>query len=126
MDEPIAIVNTNESEGKELCAKLEECHFRAVCLDSLMSLEKHLQANPCRILLLDFDSVPVSNRNIRELKRVYPGICIMGLSLSRFHPDLQESIGTHVYAMLTKPVDEDELIFLLKSIHEEDANSKDS
>jgi hypothetical protein len=43
-------------------------------------------------------------------------LCVIGVSSRRFHPELEESMRTHISACLSKPVDEGELLYWLKSI----------
>ncbi len=116
MDEPIVVVDANEEQCRELCTMLEEWHYRATPMHSLRDLETYIQATACRAVILDLDTVPVDNRVLRKLKRIDQSLCIMVLSSRPFHPELEEAMSTHIYACLTKPVDEEELGYWLKSL----------
>jgi DNA-binding NtrC family response regulator len=45
-----------------------------------------------------------------------PGVYFLCTSADRFHPDLQEALCYHIYACIKKPIDPDELIYLIQSI----------
>lgn len=126
MQEPIVVVNSDVALSKELCAVLEREHFRTTALHSLMSLDEEIQGRARRVVILDLDNLPVDNRVFRGLKRTNSGVCIIGLSTRSFHPELKEAMSSHIYACLSKPVDSDELIYWLKSICENDSDSRDS
>jgi len=69
-------------------------------------------------VILDLDSTAVQSQAIRALKKRHPHLHILGVSKLLLHPGLEELIGTHLYACLVKPLDEEELLFWLKSIAE--------
>lgn len=126
MKTAILVVDANEDEGKALCALLERKHYSAVAFQSLTNLEKHVQETRCRVILIDLDTLPVDNRLFRVIRKKNPTVHIMGLSNRSFHPELQEAMSTHIYANLSKPVDSDELIYWLRSIRENEPDSRDS
>ena len=125
MDEPIVVVDADEEQCEELCAMLEREHYRTTALHSLINLEENVHEGTCRAVILDLDTVPVGNRALRELKRKNPDIFIICLSKRKFHPELEEAISRHIYACLGKPVDPDELVYLLRSIYKNDADPRD-
>ncbi len=125
MEKEVVVLDADEKQCKELCAILEERHYRATPMHSLLDLESYIQGRGCRLVILDLDTVPVDNLALRELKRKNPGIYIVGLSKRQFHPELEEAIGSHIYACLGKPVDPDELVYWLRSIYEDDIDQKD-
>lgn len=126
MTDSILIIDQNPSEAKELCSRLEEFSFTGVCLNSLGDLEKHLEGRGGAVVLIDLDSDLVDNRGIREIKRRFPATTIMGLSNRRFHPDLKDAIETCIYAVIGKPVDSEELTFLLRSVHKKEGRGSDA
>ena len=125
MDEPIVVVDADEEQCKELRAILAHEHYRITTLHSLLNLEESIHEGTCRAVILDLDTVPVGNRALRELKRKNPEVFIICLSKRKFHPELEEAISRHIYACLGKPVDPDELVYLLRSIYENDADPRD-
>jgi hypothetical protein len=68
------------------------------------------------IFILDLDTLPVNNRLFRTLRRTNPAVCIIGLSSRPFHPELEEAMSQHIYACLSKPLDEEELFYWVKSL----------
>jgi DNA-binding NtrC family response regulator len=125
MEKEVVVLDADEKQCKELCAVLKERHYRVDPMHSLLDLESHIQGSGCRLVILDLDTIPVDNLALRELKRKNPGLYIVGLSKRQFHPELEEAIGSHIYACLGKPVDPDELVYWLRSIYEDDADQKD-
>ena len=125
MEKEIVVLDADQEQCQELCALLEGRHYRAVPMHSLPALEKYLQESECLTAICDLNTVPLENRVISELTAKNPGVFFLGLSKSRFHPDLKEAICCHLYACMNKPIDTDELIYWLKCI-EDDAGLKNT
>jgi DNA-binding NtrC family response regulator len=115
MQDPILVVSANEQHCLELCAALEGEDYPITRLDSLEHLTGGIEGCDCRLAILDLDSLPIDNRLIRKLKRKNPSLRIIGFSRRTFHPELQEAMSSHIYACLGIPVDEEELVFWVKS-----------
>jgi DNA-binding NtrC family response regulator len=115
MERPIIVVDADKGESEELCAALEQDNYRTVALDSLLHIGKKIQETACRVLILDLDNLPVDNRLITNLRRENPGLPIIGLSSSPFHPDLEEAMSSHICACLSRPPDFGELIYCIRS-----------
>ncbi len=126
MREPVVVVDSDENQCLQLCELLEAEHYKTTALNSLGSLEGALIKNGCQIILFDLDNLPVDNRLFRDIKKMNPAVRIIGISSRPFHPELQEAMSKHIYVNLSKPVDGDELVYWLKSICENDADSRDS
>lgn len=126
MHEPIMVATADKQQYLDLCAMLEEQNYKTTPVYLVTSLERNIQTSGCHVVILDLDSLPVDNRLFRNLKAKYPEIHIIGLSSRPFHPELKEAIGTHIYAILSKPIDDDELLYCLRSTCENDADSRDS
>ncbi|MEW6531745.1 MAG: hypothetical protein AB1473_12985 [Thermodesulfobacteriota bacterium] len=124
MKEPILVVDADKKSCRVLCNLLEEGQYRGVPSYSLANIQGLIDRNSCRALIMDLDTVPVENRHFRHLKNANPGLCIVAISGRPFHPELKEAIATHIYACLYKPVDPDELIYLVKSIFSNQTASK--
>ncbi|MEE8621785.1 MAG: response regulator, partial [Syntrophobacteria bacterium] len=115
MRESILVVDADEEQCHNLCAMLEREHFSTTALHSLLTLDKEMQEAGPRVVILDLDTLPVDNRLFRTLKKTNPGVCVIGLSSRPFHPELEEAMSTYIHACLGKPIDEEELVFWLKS-----------
>jgi DNA-binding NtrC family response regulator len=116
MQKTVLVVDANPDERRELCRILERNHYFAAPMADTPELTNHLKENRCDAILLDLDSLPVENRFIRNLSRENPELRVIGISSRTFHPELEEAMRAHIYACLSKPVDEDELVYWLKSI----------
>jgi DNA-binding NtrC family response regulator len=124
MRQPVLVVDSDQNECLKICGLLEAEHYKTTALHSLTSLEGTLSKSGCQIVVVDFDSLPVDNRLFRDIKKINPAVRIIGISSRSFHPELQEAMSTHIYANLGKPIDGDELFYWLKSICEDDADSR--
>ena len=118
MKTEIVIADADVKACRALNHVLKNRHFQTALKNSLKGLEKFLEKNSCRTIIIDLDTLPVNKRFFRELKRLFPMIHIIGLSEHSFHPELEEAISQHIFACVNKPVDPEEIIFLLKSINE--------
>jgi len=107
----ILVLNANVQERLSLCALLNQHHFLPIPTDSIQELENILSEGDCIAVILDLDTIPVNNRNFKELS-------------IRFHPELQDAIRHHIYACLNKPVDPDELLYWLRSMEGNDAGTE--
>ena len=116
MKSGIAILNANVDESTKLCELLEQRQFFANPVDAIPNLERHIQDTDCRLVIMDLDTLSLDMNVFRNLKRLKPSLNIIGFSSRSFHPELKEAMSNHIYACLNKPIDEDELIFCIKSL----------
>jgi DNA-binding NtrC family response regulator len=98
MRESIVVVDANEERCRELRTILTREKFQSSALHSLVNLETNL------------------HRLFRNLKKTNPSVCIIGLSSRPFHPELEEAMSKYIHACLAKPVDEEELVYWVKSV----------
>jgi DNA-binding NtrC family response regulator len=124
MKKKILVLNANAQECLSLCAFLNQHHFLTVPADSIQELENILREGDCIAVILDLDTIPVSNRIFKELSIKYPNVTFLCISAKRFHPELQDAIRHYIYACLNKPVDPDELLYWLRSMEENDAGTE--
>ena len=119
----VLIVNVDSEESAGICRMLHEADYATQILDSPAELKSRLSEKSCFAVIIDIDTVAVNNRTIRDLVSAFPAIPFLCISKERFHPNLSDSIRNHIYACLTKPIDPDELSFLLKSIRKDEPRS---
>jgi len=119
MKKKILVLSANVQESTSLCTLLNKSHFSTVPVDSIQELENILSEKDYIAVILDLDTISVSNHNLKELSITYPNVTFLCISAKRFHPELQDAIRHYIYACLNKPVDPDELLFWIKSIYEE-------
>ena len=120
MKKKILVLDANQNSSGELSNTLNSKNYPFTQTQTLSSLEGFLDSEKYVAVILDIDSIPVDNRMIRELAIKYPGVRFLCTSKDRFHPELKDAICYHIYACLNKPVDQDELLFWIKSIYAEE------
>lgn len=120
----VCILSKDEPQIEQLRSILCERHFEARVFRSLDSLKKGLSHTGCLAAIMDVDSVPVTNRMIRQLKTQFAEVSIFFTSQHRLHPDLEDALSQHIYACLSKPLDPEELDFWLKCIRDTELVSR--
>jgi len=123
MERQIILIGADEKETQKLRRLLERQRIQVTIEKSDMNLShlsQQIQDSDCQALLIDLDTMPLETNFFRDLKRKSPFLNIMGVSDRPFHPELEEAIGSYMYACLKKPVDEDEFLYLIKSIYKND------
>ena len=125
MEKAIVVVGADNKQTRELLTQLQRWKYQTVAVHSLADLTQYVQKSSCRAVIIDLDNLPVVENFFRDLKEMYPSLNIMGLSSRSFHPELEEAISNYIFACLRKPVDTDELSYLLKSIYENDPVQKE-
>ena len=116
MEKGIVVLDANKKQCQGICSFLDELNYRATPKYSVKDLSEFMQEGHCGLLILDLDTIEVDKNLFRKLKRTKPSLSIVGLSSRSFHPELQEAMSSHIYACLSKPLDEEELIFWVKSL----------
>ena len=110
------MVDADNAQCRNLCCVLEREHFATTAFHSLLNVEREIRESGRQVVVMDLDTLPVNNRLFRTLRRKNPGVCIIALSSRPFHPELKEAMSQHIYACLSKPLDEEELVFWVKSL----------
>ncbi len=116
LNQSITLFQIEGDQRQELTVILKTSGFQVLQCHSISGLEKRGPGKKSGIVILDLDDPPVNNRLIRDIKRKHPTLQIIGISGRSFHPELKEAITNHIYACLCKPVDPEELAYLVKSI----------
>ncbi|MBU0464460.1 MAG: hypothetical protein KKD21_04615 [Proteobacteria bacterium] len=115
----IIIVGENEQECRGLINLIEEEKYKGITVKTISALKAYLSEKKCMVVLIDIDTVPVENRELRELTIKYSQNSFLCMSNDKYHPELKEAICYHIYACINKPVNPDELFFLLRSIRDD-------
>ena len=116
-DIPVLIADADRKHCRTICTMLKGYGFRTESVYSLSSLERHLMRAKRLAVVLDFDSLSIDKRIVRWISTNHPGVSFLGLSDHRFGPEFKEAVCHHLYACLKKPIDPDELIYLVRSIY---------
>ncbi|MCA1743202.1 MAG: hypothetical protein ABR542_02130 [Desulfonatronovibrio sp.] len=81
---------------------------------------KECQSSACmrvlKLIIVDLDLPEINNSFISSLKRDNPQSWIFGISSSRYHPHLKDSFRSSLFGVISKPLDEEELAYCLKSL----------
>ncbi len=124
MEKKVILLDSDEKQSLAFCAVLESRDYQTTKIHSMADLDRCLQEGNCLATIIDLDTIAIDNRAIRDLKIKNPGVYFLFVSSDRVHPELEEALCNHLYACLNKPVDPDELFYLLRSIFEDEANPK--
>jgi DNA-binding NtrC family response regulator len=118
MEKGIVVLDADKEQCSKLCDILQQSYYRLTPMYSLPDLERSLQEpeESYSVVIIDLDTLPVDIHLFRRLKKIKPTLHIIGLSIRPFHPELEEAMTKYIYACLSKPVDEDELDFWIKSL----------
>lgn len=118
MTDSILVVNREEEQCRALCDLIREKGHSVAGLCSPEHMQQVASAGDYRVVIIDLDLVPLSNLELRKLKRSVPDACLMAISSRSFHPELKEAMREHIDVCLNKPVDPDELLYWLQSFEE--------
>jgi len=113
----IGILDANKEYCNNLCSLVKDLHYHATPIHSLENLLQYLKKSNRKAIILNIDTMGLSNRDIRDLSRKYREVTFLCVSDSRFHPEFKEAIRNHIFACLNKPIDPDELAYFLESIN---------
>lgn len=111
----VAVLVSQESQSGALHSILSQGPYAPYDLGSLDDVPQYMLGRDKSVLIVDLDTEQVTNAALRELKKKH-ALTIIALSGEHLHPDLEESLRHHIYACLGKPVDPDELFYMLKSV----------
>ncbi|MFC1815621.1 hypothetical protein ACFL0M_06660 [Thermodesulfobacteriota bacterium] len=112
----VLVIDADDQQILAVCSLLKEHLYEPVQAGSLTEMDRYLGKRECRAVIINLDSLSVTNKIFRELKRKKPEINIIALSGRQFHPELEDALRENISVCLGKPVDPDELIYWLNSI----------
>jgi DNA-binding NtrC family response regulator len=112
----VVMVENGTKQPPELMDVLGASGMEVLRCAYMRDLEKLCQEGHFGVLILDLDNSLFTNRVLREIARKCPCLKIIGISGRFFHPELEEAMRSYLYACISKPVDMEELIYLVKSI----------
>ena len=115
MKPTILILGKDASQCNGIADLLAQNGFLPQVKNNFSALKKHPLAPEIAAIILDIDAMAPDNHLFRRFKRHNPGVILLGMSNRPFHPELRESMEKHIFACANKPVDPDEILFLLKS-----------
>lgn len=119
----IVVFGSNAEDAALIRRTVEEGPYQTTICDCLGDL-KNLPSDSWLAVILDIDSIPLDNRTIRGLALALPEVSFFCTSRDRSHPEIKEAICHHLFACLTKPVEPDELHYLLQCVREGEPASR--
>jgi DNA-binding NtrC family response regulator len=117
-EKEVIVLDIDTTQSQNLIAFLEDNAYTATPMDSLANMDRYMAETDCRAVVLNLDSISVTNKMLRDLKRKKPSINIIAHSKRQFHPELEEALREYISVCLAEPVDTEELGYWLKSIFE--------
>ncbi|MBI5845400.1 MAG: hypothetical protein HZB23_12115 [Deltaproteobacteria bacterium] len=118
MENTILILCADARETRNLQSLLKGLGAPSLAFSKKEKMAEAIGRTPCLAALIDLDSVPLRSRHIKQLVSPSPGLMILCVSRSRYHPELADAISTDIHACIAKPVNPEELRFWLKSLRE--------
>lgn len=106
----------NREDARQVKNLLAKHGLAMVHVGRIEELEPALAGRPECLLVLDLEVAGVDNEHLRRLKRSRPDVSIIGLSAKTYHPELQESLRSHLLAVVAKPLDEEEFSCCLRGV----------
>ena len=117
-EKEVIVLDAETTQSQNLVAFLNDNAYTATPMNSMVNLDQYLAETDCRAVVLNLDSIPVTNKLLRDLKRKKPSINIIAHSKRQFHPELEEALREYISVCLAEPVDTDELGYWLKTVYE--------
>lgn len=112
----VIIVGSDDIHTRSLCSILERALYRPVFVPSLSDAKAQLEKQRYRVLLIDLDQTALDNRFLKELRKEYPVLGLIGLSSRRFHQELEEAMSRYIDACFEKSEDYEDLLYWLKAV----------
>jgi DNA-binding NtrC family response regulator len=119
-EKEVILLDADTTQSQNLIAFLEDNAYTATPMDSLANMDRYMAETDCRAVVLNLDSISVTNKMLRDLKRKKPSMNIIAHSKRQFHPELEEALREYISVCLAEPIDTYELSYWLKSIYEND------
>ena len=116
MSPPVVLFQFSKEDAQELTQAFATTGVNVLRCHSLSELDIICHKNHRGVILLDLDNAMISNRVLKDLRTKHPFIQMIGISNRSFHPELKESMQSYLYACVSKPVDVEEVMYLVQSI----------
>jgi DNA-binding NtrC family response regulator len=117
-EKEVIVLDAETTQSQNLVAFLNDNAYTATPMNSMVNLDQYMAETDCRAVVLNLDSIPVTNKLLRDLKRKKPSINIIAHSKRQFHPELEEALREYISVCLAEPVDTDELGYWLRTVYE--------
>lgn len=112
----IFLVGWDEIHTRNLYSLLEKEHYRPLLISSLSDAKARLDKQRGQVLLIDLDQITLDNRALKELRKEFPDLGLIGLSSRSFHQELEEAMSLYIDACFEKSEDYEDLLYWLKAV----------
>lgn len=116
MKKSAIVVVADVAQFEEVRRVLATDPYQIVRCESCSHVQGAISERNSKIVIFDLDTISVDNKSLRKLKTDNLGLSILVVSSKNVHPELRESLSTHIHACLKKPLDPEELRFWVRSI----------
>ena len=117
-EKEVIVLDNDTPQSQNLISFLKDNAYTATSMNSLANMDRCIAETDCRAVVLNLDSITVTNKILRDMKRQKPSMNIIAHSKRQFHPELEEALREYISVCLAEPVDTDELDYWLKSVFE--------
>ena len=115
MKRAVVVLASDTTQSEIICKMLTEKNLHPIPIYDPEGVHQSFKNTSSRALILDLDTISTTNIMLRNLKKDHD-VTIIAVSERKLHPELAESMGSYIFASLAKPVDPDELEYLLKGV----------
>lgn len=112
----IFLIGWDDNHTRNLCSLLEKEHYRPVLISSLSDAKDRMDKQRGQVLLIDLDQIILNNRSLKELRKEFPDLGLIGLSSRSFHQELEEAMSRYIDACFEKSEDYEDLLYWLKAV----------
>ena len=111
----ILIVTTDQDLFQEMAEMLQQARLKVGPRAEPVSLETD-RSVPWPLAVVDLDDRGIDKRFFSNLARSNPDLVVIGVSARAYHPELKEAMSGCIRACLSKPVDRDDFVYLVKGL----------
>jgi DNA-binding NtrC family response regulator len=116
MMQTILVIDPDATHRNHFRRTLADMDMAVDFFDTTESLPPDFNIAAYPIVIVDLELTKLSKALCDAWRRSNRHIQLIGLSQRTFHPGLEEIIDHYLFACIKKPVDADELAFVLKSV----------
>jgi len=118
----VIIAGCDKQFTVKLCSILKKEKYDPIPFPSLLDAKARLEKGSFRVMLIDLDQTALDNLSLKELRKEYPILVLVGLSSRRFHQELEEAMRNYIDACFEKSGDYEGLLYWLKAVFEPPAH----
>ena len=93
MEKEVLVLDPDQQQRRNLCGLLKANDYTTISMTSLDKIDQYAEENDSLALILNLDTVAVTNKVFRQLKTKRPRLNIIALSKRQFHPELSKHMN---------------------------------